>query len=117
MLLSPEEVRFGAVASLNPATLLPNMEPGAWVPHDCHQILAETPGTREDLTDQPLSEAEQTWYTKGSSFCKMVSESRGGSGGWTDYYMNQHLVARDLGTKSETHSAYSSPKKGLRKKD
>lgn len=54
MLLSPEEVQFGAVVSLNPATLFPNMEPGAWVPHDCHQILAETHGTREDLTDQPF---------------------------------------------------------------
>lgn len=77
MLLSPEQVQFGAMASLNPATLLPNMEPGAWVPHDCHQILAETHGTREDLTDQPLSDAEPTWYTDGNSFLQNSERKAG----------------------------------------
>lgn len=77
MLLNPEQVQFGATASLNPATLLPNMEPGAWVPHDCHQILAATHGTREDLTDQPLSDAEPTWYTDGNSFLQNSEQKAG----------------------------------------
>nr|XP_055156147.1 uncharacterized protein LOC129493727 [Nyctereutes procyonoides] len=38
--------------------------------HDCHQILAEVHGTRGDLTDQPLPDAEATWYTDGSSFLR-----------------------------------------------
>nr|XP_055170034.1 uncharacterized protein LOC129502460 [Nyctereutes procyonoides] len=40
------------------------------VMHDCHQILAEVHGTRGDLTDQPLPDAEATWYTDGSSFLR-----------------------------------------------
>ncbi|XP_062062402.1 uncharacterized protein LOC133770372 isoform X2 [Lepus europaeus] len=68
MLLNPERIRFGTTASLNPATLLP--EPGnqTQVSHNCQQVLAEVHGTREDLTDQPLPDAEHTWYTDGSSF-------------------------------------------------
>nr|3P1G_A Chain A, Xenotropic Murine Leukemia Virus-Related Virus (XMRV) RNase H Domain [Xenotropic MuLV-related virus] len=31
-------------------------------------ILAETHGTRPDLTDQPIPDADYTWYTDGSSF-------------------------------------------------
>ncbi|CAD7673558.1 unnamed protein product [Nyctereutes procyonoides] len=38
--------------------------------HDCHQILAEVHGTRGDLKDQPLPDAEATWYTDGSSFLR-----------------------------------------------
>ena len=30
-------------------------------------ILAEAHGTRPDLTDQPLPDADHTWYTDGSS--------------------------------------------------
>ena len=36
--------------------------------HDCQQILAEMHGTRADLTDQPLKDADLTWYTDGSSY-------------------------------------------------
>lgn len=38
------------------------------VPHNCEQVLAETHGTREDLSDQPLTDAEVTWFTDGSSY-------------------------------------------------
>ena len=54
------------MVALNPATLLPL--PGKETPHDCLEILAETHGTRPDLTDQPLPNADHTWYTDGSSF-------------------------------------------------
>lgn len=68
MLLNSERVRFGTATSLNPATLLPELGPQAQVIHNCHQILAEAHGTRKDLTDQPLLDAELTWFTDGSSF-------------------------------------------------
>ena len=32
------------------------------------KILAEVHGTREDLTDQPLADAEVTWFTDRSSY-------------------------------------------------
>ncbi|CAD7685294.1 unnamed protein product [Nyctereutes procyonoides] len=70
MSLNSERIRFGTATSLNPATLLPETESPSLVMHDCHQILAEVHGTRGDLTDQPLPDAEATWYTDGSSFLR-----------------------------------------------
>ena len=69
-MLNPERITFGNATLLNPATLLPNSEPTVWMPHDCHQILAEYHGTREDLTDCRLPDAYYTWFTDGSSFFK-----------------------------------------------
>ncbi|KAM4878018.1 uncharacterized protein RHO17_007356 [Thomomys bottae] len=66
MLLDKERIRFGPVTALNPATLLP--QPGEVEPHDCLQILAEVHGTRPDLTDCPLQNADFNWFTDGSSF-------------------------------------------------
>ena len=66
MLLDKDRVHFGPVVALNPATLLPLAEEAEH--HDCLQILAEIHGTRPDLTDQPLRDADYTWYTDGSSF-------------------------------------------------
>ena len=54
------------MVTLNPATLLPLPEEPKQ--HECLQILAETHGTRPDLTDIPLRDADHTWYTDGSSF-------------------------------------------------
>ncbi|XP_040851457.1 uncharacterized protein LOC121166427 [Ochotona curzoniae] len=68
LLLAPERITFGPVATLNPASLLPEPGTAKDAPHDCSQILAEVHGTREDLTDQPLPDAEVTWFTDGSSY-------------------------------------------------
>ncbi|KAL6090685.1 hypothetical protein STEG23_013562 [Scotinomys teguina] len=66
LLLDTDQVQFGPANSRNPATLLP--VPGAPVPHDCQQILAESHGTQPDLTNQPQGGADLTWYTDGSSY-------------------------------------------------
>lgn len=66
LLLDADRVQFGPTVTLNPGTLLPNH--GGWAPHYCQQILAEAHGMRPDLTDQPLADAEITWYTDGSSY-------------------------------------------------
>lgn len=66
MLLDAERVQFGPVVALNPATLLPLPEEAEQ--HDCLQILAEVHGTRPDLSDQPLQNADHTWYTDDNSF-------------------------------------------------
>eukprot|EP01065_Artemidia_motanka_P009907 TRINITY_DN15140_c0_g1_i3.p1 TRINITY_DN15140_c0_g1~~TRINITY_DN15140_c0_g1_i3.p1 ORF type:complete len:632 (+),score=-180.18 TRINITY_DN15140_c0_g1_i3:355-2250(+) len=60
----PGSVRTGG--SPKPGHVAPL--PGKETPHDCLEILAETHGTRPDLTDQPLPDADHTWYTDGSSF-------------------------------------------------
>ncbi|XP_063461834.1 BTB/POZ domain-containing protein KCTD7 isoform X1 [Pan paniscus] len=67
LLLDTDRVRFGPPVTLNPATLLPVPEVPL-SPHDCRQVLAETHGTREDLQDYELPDADHTWYTDGSSF-------------------------------------------------
>lgn len=66
LLLNTEKVQFGPVVALNQATLLPL--PEEVEPHDCLQILAETHGTRPDLMDQTLRNADHTWYTDGCSY-------------------------------------------------
>ncbi|XP_063120761.1 uncharacterized protein LOC134479945 isoform X2 [Rattus norvegicus] len=66
LLLDAEQVQFGPVVALNPATLLPLPEEAEQ--HDCLQILTEVHKTRPDLSDQPLQNADHTWYTDDNSF-------------------------------------------------
>ena len=67
LLLNPSRIIFLQPTALSPATLLPNPDLEAPI-HDCSDILAQVHGTREDLQDRPLADAEVTWYTDGSSF-------------------------------------------------
>lgn len=69
LLLNEDRVLFGAPVTLNPATLLPETNPDDMeVLHSCHNILAEEAETRKDLRDSPLTEAQYTWFTDGSSY-------------------------------------------------
>ncbi|XP_059231985.1 uncharacterized protein LOC132001424 isoform X1 [Mustela nigripes] len=81
LLQDTDRIQFGPVVTLNPATLLPT--PGEAPLHDCHQILVETHGTRPDLTDQPMKDADLTWYTDGSSYLQ-VGERWAGAAITTD---------------------------------
>ena len=76
LLLNPSRIIFLQPTALNPATLLPNPDLEAPI-HDCSDILAQVHGTREDLQDRPLADAEVTWYTDGSSFVEMGSGMQG----------------------------------------
>ena len=69
LLLNPTRILFKPPTTLNLATLLPNPD---WDPplHDCQEILAQVYGIRADLQDQPLPNADATWYTDGSSFVR-----------------------------------------------
>ncbi|VFV28800.1 Hypothetical predicted protein [Lynx pardinus] len=67
LLLNPPRMQFHPSAALNPATLLPDPELDAPL-HDCAGILEQVHGFQTDLTDRPLSDAEATWFTDGSSF-------------------------------------------------
>ncbi|XP_062047174.1 aldo-keto reductase family 1 member A1 isoform X1 [Lepus europaeus] len=107
----PERVRFGTATSLNPATLLPELGPQAQVIHNCHQILAEAHGTRKDLTDQPLPDAEMTWFTDGSSFLQNDTFS-----GWTEAFPTKRETARVVVKKiiEEIFPRFGLPKARLR---
>ncbi|XP_058547615.1 uncharacterized protein LOC131489644, partial [Neofelis nebulosa] len=67
LLLNPLRVIFTPQKALNPASLLPDPDMGTPL-HDCADILAQVYGVREDLQDQPLSDADTIWFTDGSSF-------------------------------------------------
>ncbi|XP_077830478.1 uncharacterized protein LOC144336324 [Macaca mulatta] len=90
LLLDTDRVQFGPPVTLNPATLLPVPEDQP-SPHDCRQVLAETHGTREDLKDQELPDADHTWYTDGSSYL---------DSGWVEAYPTRqetaHIVAKKI---------------------
>ncbi|KAK1346847.1 hypothetical protein QTO34_000707 [Cnephaeus nilssonii] len=76
LLLNPPRVRFLPSAALNPATLLPAPDLDAPL-HDCAGILEQVHGLRKDLTDQPLPDADVTWFTDGSSFVRDGSRYAG----------------------------------------
>ncbi|KAK1336060.1 hypothetical protein QTO34_003860 [Cnephaeus nilssonii] len=64
ILLDPPRVSFLKTTALNPATLFPDEE--AETPlQDCEETLTSL---RADLTDQPISNPEETLFTDGSSF-------------------------------------------------
>ena len=52
---------------LNPATLLPIPE-GSLPFHSCLETLAHGTIPREGLSEDPLTNPEEIWYTEGSSF-------------------------------------------------
>ena len=59
LLLNSSRIIFLPPTALNPATLFPNPDLEALI-HDCSDILAQVHGTREDLQDRPLADAEVT---------------------------------------------------------
>ncbi|XP_053456034.1 uncharacterized protein LOC128592189 [Nycticebus coucang] len=69
LLLNPPRIQFLPSAVLNPATLLPNSN--AEVPlHHCQDVLVQVHSLRQDMMNQLLPDAEETWFTDGSSFMK-----------------------------------------------
>ncbi|XP_053142475.1 protein NYNRIN-like isoform X1 [Hemicordylus capensis] len=63
------ELSIHHCTALNPATLLlQNMSEPDLPLHDCQQFLDYHCSARPDLTDIPLSDADLTFYTDGSSF-------------------------------------------------
>lgn len=64
-LLLTDQVTFAPLATLNPATLLP--EADETPVHQCEEIRAEETGTQPDLANRPWPETV-AWLTNGSSF-------------------------------------------------
>ncbi|XP_062035359.1 uncharacterized protein LOC133749999 isoform X2 [Lepus europaeus] len=75
LLLNPLKITFQAPSACNPATLL--LDPDLEAPlYDSTGILAQAHGIREDLRDQPLSNAELVWFTYGNRFIQDSQRSR-----------------------------------------
>ena len=112
LLLHPERVRFGPAVTLNPATLLPDHQEET--SHDCQQILAEVHGTREDLTDQPLADAEVTWFTDGKLFARRTMKRRGCSGRWNRGHLGQRAASGNFCPTSRAHRSNASSQESRR---
>jgi hypothetical protein len=67
LLLDAPRILFSDPVSLNPATLLPNLDLEAPL-HDCQEIIAEITQVRPDLQDSTLPNSELVLYADGSSF-------------------------------------------------
>ncbi|XP_053449819.1 uncharacterized protein LOC128587564 isoform X3 [Nycticebus coucang] len=76
LLLNPPRIRFLPSVALNAATLLHNPDAEVLL-HQCQDILVQVHSLRQDLTDQPLPDAEETWFTDSSSFMRDGHRERG----------------------------------------
>ncbi|KAM5253892.1 uncharacterized protein RBU33_025291 [Hipposideros larvatus] len=67
--LAPPRLRFQKETTLNPATLLPDSDPAAPL-HHCLEVISQTCLVRPDLTDVPLPEPDEVFFTDGSSYVR-----------------------------------------------
>src|SRR5574337_831079 len=67
MLMEKTGLTISPCEVLNPATLLPTPE-GSLLFHSCLETLDHWTKPRERLSERPLTNPEEIWYTDGSSF-------------------------------------------------
>ena len=67
MLMENPGLTISPCEVLNPATLLPTPE-GSLPFHSCLETLDHWTKPREELSEDPLTNCEEIWYTDGSSF-------------------------------------------------
>ena len=68
ILLDNPNVTLQTTTTLNPATLLPDVEGDSTLEHECVEIIDQVYSSRPDLMDQPLASLDWELYTDGSSF-------------------------------------------------
>ena len=103
LLLNPPKFIFQPPTTLNPASLLPDLDLDAPL-HDCADILAQVCGIRVDLKDVPLLDAELTWYADGSSFVQNGQRYAGAAVTTETGHMGCPSGPWDFGPKSRTYS-------------
>ncbi|KAK4810779.1 hypothetical protein QYF61_008751, partial [Mycteria americana] len=70
VLMEQDDIEIVTSAVINPASFLSNKQEMKTVVHDCIETIETVYASRPDLKDEPLEEADHTWYTDGSSFVK-----------------------------------------------
>ena len=68
MLLDTPEVILKTCQTLNPASLMPVPDHPGSIEHNCSEIVDLVYSSRLDLKDSPLENADDNWFTDGSSF-------------------------------------------------
>ncbi|KAK4810386.1 hypothetical protein QYF61_022092 [Mycteria americana] len=70
VLMEQDDIEIVTPAVINPASFLSNKQEMKTAVHDCIETIETVYASRPDLKDEPLEEADHTWYTDGSSFVK-----------------------------------------------
>ena len=101
MLMENPGLTISPCEVLNPATFLPTPE-GSLPFHSCLETLDHWTKSREGLSEDPLTNPEEIWYTDGSSFA-LDGKRRAGS---TSYNMPCQFnkdIELQLTTENITH--------------
>ena len=73
LLMDTPDITLKVCQTLNPATLLPEVESGDLL-HQCIETRERTYSSRPDLLDEPLDSPEVEWFTDGSSSVEMGTQ-------------------------------------------
>lgn len=77
ILVEQDDVEIVVTNIVNPASFLSGAQEEEPVSHDCLETIETTYSSRPDLQDKPLEDAEESWYTDGSSFVKQGQRRAG----------------------------------------
>lgn len=76
ILVEQDDVEIVVTNIVNPASFLSNA-PDEPVVHDCIETMETVYSSRPDLKEEPLEDADESWYTDGSSFVKQGQRKAG----------------------------------------
>lgn len=76
IMVEQDDVEIKTVNIVNPASFLSNAQEEP-VTHNCIETIEAVYSSRPDLQETPLEDAEESWYTDGSSFVKMGQRKAG----------------------------------------
>ncbi|XP_010174935.2 uncharacterized protein LOC104531672, partial [Antrostomus carolinensis] len=76
VLVEQDDVEIVVTNIVNPASFLSGAQDEP-VSHDCIETIEATYSSRPDLQEEPLEDAEESWYTDGSSFVKQGQRKAG----------------------------------------
>ena len=76
ILVQQDDAEITVTNIVNPASFLSGT-PGEPVFHDCFETTEATEYCQLDLKDKPLEDAEDTWFTNGSSFVRQGNRKAG----------------------------------------
>ncbi|XP_040427484.1 uncharacterized protein LOC121076907 [Cygnus olor] len=76
ILVEQDDVEIVVTNIVNPASFLSNA-PDELVVHNCIETMETVYSSRPDLKEEPLEDADESWYTDGSSFVKQGQRKAG----------------------------------------
>lgn len=108
IMIEQDDVEIVVTNIVNPASFLSGAQ-GKPVSHDCIETIEATYSSRPDLQETPLEDADDSWYTDGSSFIKLGQRKAGYAITTTQKVIEANpLPAGTSAQKSGNHSSHKS---------